>query len=173
MNCAKLKSFLPDLVLDPASVPASVQQHLRACEGCRQQVDALQTEFQSTMHLLDEWQTPEPSPYFDTRMAARLHEARQASPAGFFERLRAHFVFGSNLGLRPAMGAALALVLVVGVGSYAGLMETHRAPAQRATSATVNDLQILDANNLTLQQLDAFEGDGDSSDSGNGPIIAN
>ena len=169
MNCSKLKSFLPDLVLEPASVPASVQQHLRACEGCRKQVDALQVEFRSTMHLLDEWQTPEPSPYFDTRMAARLHEARQASPAGFFERVRAHFVFGSNLGLRPAISAAFALALVVGVGSYAGLMETHRAPTQRATSAAVHDLQILDANDQTIQQLDAFDGDG----SANGPIIAN
>ena len=31
------------------------------------------------MALLDEWQAPEPSPYFDVRLNARLREERQSS----------------------------------------------------------------------------------------------
>ncbi len=173
MKCAKLKSFLPDLVFDPASVPAPVQQHLRACEACRKELDALQTDFQSTMHLLDEWQTPEPGPYFDTRMSALLNEARQTAPAGFFERVRTRFAFGTHLQFRAAMSAALALVMIAGAGSYAGFVEMHHAPAQQATSAAVHDLQILDANNQTIQQLDAFDNDSDDSGSVDSPILAN
>ncbi len=175
MHCTKLKSYQADLIFDPASVPASVQQHLRGCEACRKELDALQAEFQSTMHLLDEWKAPEPSPYFDTRMSALLHEAKQTSPAGFFERVRAYLLFGSNLQLRSAMTATLALVMIVGGGSYAGLVGIHYSMRPVATSAAVKDLQILDANDQTIQQLNAFEGDS-NSDSGaplNGTTAAN
>lgn len=174
MNCAKLKSYLPDLVFDPTSVPASVQHHVRACQDCRKEFHALQADFQSTMNLLDEWKAPEPSPFFNTRMSARLHEARQTSPAGFFERLRARLLFGSNLQLRPAMTAALALAMVVGGGSYAGFVGINNHTArQPATSAAVRDLQILDANDQTIQQLNAFEGDSDSGSSADGTTMSN
>ncbi|HUZ04857.1 MAG TPA: hypothetical protein VMU62_05835 [Acidobacteriaceae bacterium] len=160
MKCYKLKSFLPDLVFDPASVPSAVQNHLRVCTTCRAEVEALQGEMQSTLRLLDDWKAPEPSPYFDVRMAARLHEARQAEPDGFLERIRQRLSYGSPQHLRPAMAAALALVMIVGGGSYAGFFSLHGQPA--VTSATVHDLQLLDANDATIQQLNAFDDDSDS-----------
>lgn len=163
MKCYKLKSFLPDLVFDPASVPAAVQNHLRVCTACRAEVEALQGEMQSTLRLLDAWKAPEPSPYFDVRMAARLHEARQAEPDGFLERIRQRLSYGSPQHLRPAMAAALALVMIVGGGSYAGFFSLHGLHGQPAvTSATVHDLQLLDANDATIQQLNAFDDDSDS-----------
>ncbi len=165
MKCDKLKSFLPDLVFDPASVPSAVQNHLRACAPCRTDVEALQIELQSTMRLLDEWKAPEPSPYFDVRMAARLHAARQAEPAGFLERIRQRLSYGTTQQhLRPAMAAALALVMIVGGGSYAGFFSLHGLPGQPAVpSATVHDLQLLDANDATIQQLNAFDDDSDGN----------
>ncbi len=166
MQCAKLKSFLPDLVFDPARVPSAVQHHLRACAACRKELETAQTELHSTMRLLDDWKTAEPSPYFDVRLAARLHEAKQAEPIGFLERLRARLTYGSNLHLhlRPALAATLALVITVGGGSYLGFVGMNKASGHsQVASATIRDLQILDANDQTIQQLNAFDNDSAAS----------
>lgn len=163
MKCAKLKSFLPDLVFDPARVPSTVRDHLHACPACRKNLETVQAELQSTMRLLDDWKTSEPSPYFDVRLAARLHEAKQTEPAGFLERLRIRLTYSGNLQLRPALAATLALVITVGGGSYLGFVGMNSTSGQhRATSATIHDLQILDANDQTIQQLNAFD-DNDSA----------
>lgn len=172
MRCDNLKSYLPDLVFDPASVPSSVQQHLQLCVQCRKQADALQAAFSGTMRLLDEWKVPEPSDYFDTRMAVRLREARQTEPAGFFERMRQRMMYGSNMQLRPAMAATLALAIIVGGGSYAGFVSMNRtAGRSQVTSATVHDLQILDANDQTIQQLNAFDDDGPAGNASTGGSV--
>jgi predicted anti-sigma-YlaC factor YlaD len=68
MTCDTFQSALPDMLLDPSHVPAQVQQHVLNCAPCR----AEWSELQQTLHLLDEWTAPEPSPYFDTRIAARI-----------------------------------------------------------------------------------------------------
>ena len=174
MRCDKLKSYLPDLVFDPARVPSSVQQHLQACGTCRKEADALQAEFQGTLRLLDEWKVPEPSQYFDARLAVRMREEKQAQPARFLERLRMRLTYGSNMQLRPAMAAALALAIIVGGGSYAGFVNMNRTtgPAQ-VTSATVHDLQILDANDQTIQQLNAFDDDSNGNAPAGGIVTSN
>ena len=56
-----------------------------------------------TMALLDEWQVPEPSPYFDVRLQARLREEAAKPAVGWMQWLR-----------RPAL--ALALTVLVGAG---------------------------------------------------------
>ena len=84
---------------------------------------------------------------------------------------RQRLIYGNGTPhLRPAMAAALGLVMIVGGGSYAGFFAMHglhgvngSAAQQQAASATVRDLQILDANDQTIQQLNAFE-DGDGGD---------
>lgn len=155
MQCDKLKSFLPDLIFDPACVPSSVQNHINACASCRKEV----AELQATMRLLDEWKVPEPTHYFDVRLAGRLREEKQLEPAGFFERMRMRLLYGSNMQLRPAMAATLALAIIVGGGSYAGFVSMNHTMQQQpqVTSAAVHDLQILDANDQTIQQLNAFD----------------
>ena len=50
----------------------------RSSGGLRRCAGKLE-EFRQTMTLLDEWQTPEPSPYFDMRLQARLREKRWPS----------------------------------------------------------------------------------------------
>lgn len=168
MRCQRIERWMPDLLFDAERVPASVQQHLRACPACREHLAHMQAELCSTQSLLEEWTAPEPSPYFDVRMNARLHATRQEAPAGFIEQLRQRFVYGNGTPhLRPVMAAALALVMIVGGGSYAGFFAMHGIHGamgqQQTASATVRDLQILDANDQTIQQLNAFE-DGDGSD---------
>jgi len=49
------------------------------------------------MALLDEWQAPEPSPVFDTRLQARLREEQSRQPASWWAWIR-----------RPALAGALA-----------------------------------------------------------------
>ena len=156
MKCEKLHVYLPDMIFDPTRVPAEAMQHVKECSACAGELK----ELQATMQLLDSWKAPEPSPYFDTRLAVRLREARESEAPGWLERLRLHLLFGSNLHLRPAVAAAFALLVIVSGGSYMGVVSLNHTVAphhQRAVSATVNDLELLDSNAQTLQQLASFD----------------
>jgi hypothetical protein len=98
-------------------------------------------EFRQTMALLDEWQAPEPSPYFDTRLHARLREeAAKQQPSRWSAWMR-----------RPAMAASLATVLVVGAAVYRLelVSKAKNVPGPVATvqpGTAVSDLQALDNN---------------------------
>ena len=167
MKCEKLQAYLPDMIFDPTRVPAEAMQHVKECPGCAGELK----ELQATMQLLDSWKAPEPSPYFDTRLAVRLREARESEAPGWMERLRLHLLFGSNLHLRPAVAAAFALLVIVSGGSYMGIVSlNHTAnvvpPHQPAVSATVNDLELLDSSAQTLQQLASF----DETNADGGPV---
>lgn len=155
MTCERLQTFLPDMILDPAHVPADARHHLMECSRCERDWQQLQ----STMLLLDTWKVPEPSEYFDTRLAARLREEKLAGSPGWLERVRMRLLFGSSLQLRPVMAGAFALILVVSGGSYAGFVSLNRTvpQPQQKISATVKDLELLDSNAQTLQQLAAFD----------------
>jgi anti-sigma factor RsiW len=157
VKCEKLQAYLPDMIFDPTRVPAEAMQHVKECPGCAVELK----ELQATMQLLDSWKAPEPSPYFDTRLAVRLREARESEAPGWLERLRLHLLFGSNLHLRPAVAAAFALMVIVSGGSYIGVESFNHtvtvARPQPAVSATVNDLELLDSNAQTLQQLASFD----------------
>ena len=67
------------------------------------------------------WQAPEPSPYFDQKLAVRLREEQAEAPAGWFERLKTRLLFNTGRQFRPAIAGALALVLLVGGGTFADL----------------------------------------------------
>jgi hypothetical protein len=165
VKCEKLQAYFPDIIFDPARVPAEAMQHVKECPGCAGELK----ELQATMQLLDGWKAPEPSPYFDTRMAVRLREARESEAPGWLERLRLHFLFGSNMHLRPAVAAVFALLVIVSGGSYIGVQSFNHAAAphhQPTVSATVNDLELLDSNAQTLQQLASF----DETNADSGPM---
>lgn len=143
MNCRQVKKEMFGLASGPS--PA-VEEHLRQCAACAQQA----AEFRQTMALLDEWQTPEPSPYFDARLRARLHDA--PAPRSLREWLREAVSPFTVIGRKVALGLAMTLLLGVGVT----LMQTRHSPphgttkvvndaAERPGSA-VSDLQALDKN---------------------------
>ena len=157
----KTKSKLVDLLLDPESVPAEVRHHVEECAECRKEL----RELQSTMVLMDEWAAPEVNQYFDARLLARVRAEHEARPAGFFERLRDRFVYGSSLRMQPLMAGALALVVLVGGGTYANLAWQASRPHQ---SAAVRDLQALDGNAQVFQQLDSIDQPGDQQDQDSG-----
>ncbi len=119
---------------------------------------------QEMQAVLDGWTAPEPSVWFETRMAARLREEIQRPPEGFFARLRDRWLFSSEVTARPMLAGALALLLAVAGGSYVGV--THSAIGSRppAISAAVQDLQIIDNNDQALQQMDQLLDQNDESE---------
>jgi len=164
MNCKDCQLSLPNLLLD-ATAPSNggAREHLAACASCNEQFRSLK----ATFDLLDSWKAPEPSPYFDQKLAVRIREEQTAPPAGWFERMRARLLFNTGRQFRPVMVAAMALVIIVGGGTAADL-SLHSAPVQ--ASATVNDLQNLDTNAQAIQTMDQLlQDDGSSDDTASPP----
>jgi hypothetical protein len=150
-KCSATETRVADVLLAPDAVPAKVTAHVAECEPCAAELE----ELRATMALLDTWEAPEPSPYFLTRLKARLHEERQAAPAGWFERLRARFTYGPHLHTRPMAAMALTVVLLLGGGTYLG-MTNWEQPAAPPQAAVVHDLQLLDNNAQLLDQLESI-----------------
>jgi len=135
---------------------AEMELHLGECSACAETLRALR----ATMDLLDEWEAPEPSPYWNVRMQARLREEqqRQQSPAGWLQWLR-----------RPAISLAAALALALGVGVTQMMRFLHQDTntVQLTTGTAVSDLQYLDKNSDLLHNftaLDDMDGDADIED---------
>lgn len=156
MTCRKMESNIADMLFDPDRVSAAVKAHVTECADCNREL----AELRSTMSLMDEWEAPEPTPYFDTRLQATLREEKAAAPAGWLEQMRARLLFNSHAHLRPIAATALTVVMAVGGATYVGLVG-HRQTQPQQTSATVRDLQSLDNNQQVFQQLDSLDQDDD------------
>lgn len=156
MNCTEVETKLADLLLDPEAVPAKVQEHVADCDACRAQV----ADLRATMNLLDEWQAPEPSPFFMTRMQARMREEREAAPSGWFARklaaMRASIAYGPVTNTKPLAAMALTVLLLLGGGTYLGMTDWTQTTQQPAQTAVVHDLQLLDSNAQLLDQLESI-----------------
>jgi hypothetical protein len=150
-QCAGMDRKLADLLLEPEKAPAKVQAHVAECDLCRGEL----AELRATLALLDTWEGPEPSPYFMTRFDARLREAREAEPASWIARLRARFVYGPAMHVRPLAAMALTVLLLLGGGTYLSVTDLDRSP-QPVGQAVVHDLQTLDSNAQVLDQMEAL-----------------
>ncbi len=159
-NCTGMDAKLANMLLDPAAAPAKVLAHVEECGRCRRELD----ELRATMSLMDAWKAPEPSPYFMTRLEARLREARAAEPAGWIARLRARFAYEPETLVRPLAATALTAVLLVGGGAYLGIANWDRPPAAPEQTAVVHDLQTMDNNAQLLDQLEAISSSNDKGD---------
>lgn len=160
-NCTGMESMLADLLLDPEQVPAKVHAHVAGCDRCSTEL----AELRATMNLLDTWKTPEPNPYFMTRLDARMREEREAAPAGWLERLRARFTYGPRTHVRPLAAMAMTIVLLVGGGTYLGVTNWDQ-PQQKPgpDAAVVHDLQTLDNNAQLLDQMEAMSSTNDDGE---------
>jgi hypothetical protein len=158
-NCAGMDAELAGMLLDPSRASAKVQAHVAECERCQGELE----ELKATMQMLDGWKAPVPSPYFLTRLGARMREEREAAPAGWLAgtiaRLRASVAYGPGLHARPLAAVALTVMLLVGGGTYLGVTDWMQ-PAQPAAqnAAVVHDLQTLDSNAQVLDQMEALTG---------------
>jgi len=151
-NCTGMETELADLLLDPETVPAKVRMHVEQCDHCRGEL----AELQATIDLLDAWTSPETTPYFLTRLEARMREERLAEPEGWLARLRDRFAFGPSMHVRPLAAMALTVVLLVGGGAYLGVTDWEQPANQPGQAAVVHDLQTLDNNAQLLDQMEAM-----------------
>jgi anti-sigma factor RsiW len=156
MNCKEIRELLPELAagMGAAKPEPEVEKHIASCNECARQMQ----EFQKTMALLDEWQAPEPSAYFDTRMQARLREEMARPAAGWLSAF-----------MRPAWSMSLAAVLfagalVLGIAnkSMIGPLESINVnapslglPVEPGTA--VGDLQALDRNDDLYADFDVLD----------------
>jgi predicted anti-sigma-YlaC factor YlaD len=147
MNCNQIRELLPDIVStagkDAAILQPEVEKHIVSCAACATHLGDLQ----KTMALLDEWQAPEPSPYFDTRFEARLREEMARPAAGWLGWMR-----------RPAWAMSFAAIvfagaLAIGVGGRSYITQTDTIPTNAPSlglpvvpGTAVGDLQALDRN---------------------------
>ena len=149
MKCDEIKELMLDAAMGGEGVPG-LNEHLLACSACAGKL----VEMRKTMALLDEWQAPEPSPYFDTRLAARMREER-AKPerAAWFAWFRA-----------PVLAGALALVLMMAGGvrwfTAGGIRDNAnlKPPVVVVQPGTaVGDLQTLDKNEDLYANFDLLD----------------
>jgi predicted anti-sigma-YlaC factor YlaD len=164
MKCDEIKDMMLDVAAGAGEATPAMNQHLLGCTECAEKFAGMQ----QTMAVLDEWQVPEPSPYFDTRFAARMREER-AKPqrAAWLSWFRA-----------PVLAGALALVLTMvgGVNWFtSGKLNPDIAknPPPQAIAAppgtAVGDLQELEkdedmyANYDILDDLQAPGSDADQN----------
>lgn len=100
MKCNETRDQMPDLAAGLTAATPEVKAHLDSCVECAGKLEA----FRQTMALLDEWQAPEPSSYFDVRLRARWREESAKPPVGWLRWLR-----------MPALALSFALLMVVSV----------------------------------------------------------
>ena len=130
MKCEEIRERMPDVAAGYSAPTADESSHLAGCTSCAEQLKGMR----ATMSLLDEWQAPEPSTYFDVRLQARLREEMAKPQAGWLHWFR-----------RPVLAAALTVMLGVGVGVF--LTHDNRRPPQVVeVGSAVDDLQTLDKN---------------------------
>lgn len=150
MKCIEVREELIEAGAAPEMASNDAQLHLAGCSACAREWKAMQ----QTMALLDEWQAPEPSPYFNTRLRARLREEAQ-QPVGFAARVRAAFGSAFLVGRKAALASAMAVLLIGGVmmfrsesGSVNGEHPLHPNEATLATDrgTPVADMETVDKN---------------------------
>ena len=138
MNCDEVRERMPDVAAGLTAPGADETKHIETCAACAEQLKAMR----ATMALLDEWQTPEPSPYFDVRLRARLREEVAKPQGGWRYWFR-----------RPVLAAALTVLIGVGVGLFVTHDSSVLDPGQQAAltegtepGTAVSDLQSLEKN---------------------------
>ena len=142
MKCAEIHERMPDVAAGFSRLTTEDSNHLARCTPCAEKLK----EMRATMALLDEWQTPEPSPYFDMRLEARLRE----------EMARPQQVSWLHWFRRPVLAAALTIVLGAGIGLFVA-RNPDNPPPPPAPGSAVSDLQTLENNHDMYADFDLLD----------------
>ena len=148
MKCEEIRERMPDVAAGFSQLTAAENDHLASCASC----GAQWTSMQQTMSLLDEWQVPEPSSYFDVRLQARLREEMAKPETGWLLRWFR----------QPVMAAALTVMMGIGVGLFfTQERRIHTPPPivaeNSAPGTAVSDLQTLDKNHDLYADFDLLD----------------
>lgn len=139
MNCKDARENLIEL-LGQGQADAILATHVKECAGCNSELESLR----KTMALLDEWEAPEPSPYFLTRLNAHVREEQSKQPEGWLARFR-----------QPWLSAAMAAILVIGGAVYLGVRQ--QPPEPPVVGNAVIDLESLDKNHDLYVNTDLLD----------------
>jgi hypothetical protein len=146
MKCNEIRERMPDVAAGFSQPTADEGKHLESCGACAEELKAMR----STMALLDEWQAPEPSQYFDVRLQARLREEMAKPQAGWLQWFR-----------RPVLAAALTVLLGVGIGLFVSRDSVIYNPPPVAEvegpGTAMSDLQTLDKNHDLYADFDLLD----------------
>ena len=154
MNCNQVRELLPDLAAGMDEGTQGVQTHIASCSACAAKLQGIR----QTMTLLDEWQAPEPGPYFDTRLGARFREELARPATGWLRWLR-----------RPVIALSLAAVMIAGAVAIANrdilfpgstekltiVIPVPTVPAEPGTA--VGDLQALERDHELYADFDVLD----------------
>jgi anti-sigma factor RsiW len=151
MKCEEIRELMPDVALGLMEITPEMGSHVASCEACA----AKMREMQQTMALLDEWKAPEPSPYFDVRLQARLREEMAKPQAGWLTWFR-----------RPVLAASLTVLMGIGVGLFftkgggvynSGNNIVADSQVQAEPGTAVSDLQALEKNHDLYADFDLLD----------------
>ncbi len=151
MDCKKSREQMIEATMSEPS--AELRAHTGQCTSCAQEW----RELQATMALLDEWQAPEASPFFATRLKARLKDADARRSHGILAWLRQP-ALGMPL-WRPMAAGVLAVAAVVGVSIYNVDGPKPQQTAQHIVqkSLAVKDLEALEKNQDLYANIDLLD----------------
>jgi predicted anti-sigma-YlaC factor YlaD len=146
MKCDDIRELMPDLAAGLDASTPETNEHLRTCENCARTLE----EFRQTMALLDEWQVPEPSPYFDTRLNALLREEAQQVHVGWMQWFR-----------KPVLAISFAVVMLASVTVLRfGAPDKPKTEVVNVTpgpGTAVGDLQALEKNHDLYSDFDVLD----------------
>jgi anti-sigma factor RsiW len=147
MKCEEVRELMMDAVAGDGVADPRMTEHLRGCPACASKLD----EMRKTMALLDEWKAPEPSPYFDTRLQARLREEAAKPVAAWWHWFR-----------NPALAGSLALMMMIAGGvsffTSSGIRPPVAVVVPPAPPGTaVGDLQQLEKNHDIYADFDVLD----------------
>jgi hypothetical protein len=131
MKCDQIRERMPEVAAGFDEPTADEGKHLESCGACAAELKALR----STMAVLDEWQAPEPSQYFDVRLQARLREEMAKPQTGWMHWFR-----------RPVLASALTVIMGVSVGLIVTRGRISNPPPVAEVGTAVSDLQTLEKN---------------------------
>jgi anti-sigma factor RsiW len=117
MNCNDVRENLIELLTDGPADP-QMTAHVSQCNACAAELASMR----KTMALLDEWEAPEPSPYFLTRMGAHLKAEREKASASWLGWLRRPVLTVSMAALLAAGGLVYRLIVVTPPPTEAGAL---------------------------------------------------
>ena len=112
----------------------AVEKHLEECADCRSFLGFVQSE----MQIIEKEKNPEASPFFYTRLSARLDEQPQFKPQGLWVRF--------------AQPAFFSLMLLAGI--YGGLRLGSQASSGIIDPETTNTIQLM--NDFEAEPIESF-----------------
>lgn len=111
-----------------------VEKHLEDCADCRSFLAFLQNE----MQIIEKEKNPEVSPFFFTRLSAKLDERPQFKPQGLWVRI--------------AQPAFFSMMLIAGI--YGGLHLGSNASSGMITPESTSTIQLM--NDFEAETIESF-----------------